>query len=63
MPEGGIRMIDKNTSYYIAVRGVEMGSNLTGGPFVNTDDRLWNTEGSPFVLSRGLLMQKVAIPQ
>ena len=44
-------MIDKNTSYYIAVRGGEMGSNLMGGPFVNTDDRLWNTEGSPFVLS------------
>ena len=44
-------MIDKNTSYYIAVGGGEMGSNLMGGPFVNTDDRLWNTEGSPFVLS------------
>lgn len=44
-------MIDKNTSYYIAVRGGEMGSNLMGGPFVNTDDRLWNNAGSPFVLS------------
>ena len=44
-------MIDKNTVYYIAWCGVEMGSNLTGGPYVNTDDRLWNNAGSPFVLS------------
>ena len=44
-------MIDKNTSYYIAWRGGEMGFNPTGGPAVNTDDRLWNNAGSPFVLS------------
>ena len=44
-------MIDKNTVYYIAWRGGEMGVTPMGGPIVNTDDRLWNNAGSPFVLS------------
>ena len=41
----------RDSDHYIAWRGGEMGSNLMGGPFVNTDDRLWNRAGGPFVLT------------
>ena len=44
-------MIDKSSDYYIAWRSGDMGVAAMGGPVVNTDDRLWNAEGSPFVLS------------
>ncbi len=43
-------MIDKTDACYIALRsGIPFAA--TGAPPVNTDDRLWNPAGGPFVLS------------
>ena len=54
--------MERDTSHYIGVRG-RMDAASFGGPGVNMDDRLWNQEGGPFVLTlcRGGTMVNYAV--
>lgn len=54
--------MERDTSHYIGVRG-RMDAASFGGPGVNMDDRLWNQEGGPFVLTlcRGGKMVNYAV--